>query len=369
MQRPPRRVSERLRSAPRRRGSRAYHRARSRGADPAHGDLHPALPVAGDMAAHDEGWRCAAGIARRGPSRRRPRARPDSTTMRRPDDVRRHAHDRRRTGRRPGDGGLRAVPTRPGPPRSPMIASWTSRPPLMTWSSTVSPGTRSRRRGQERVVLRDEVDLARSPACAGHDRRGRRHGPASHAAAATSQDRQRDPEDVAADAPVRGRGRVHRGSLWRGDRNDRNARLTRADGASHRSRVPTGPTGLRDPSRGLFDTADRHPRTAPTGGAGGFTPGDGAARGRDRRPARGRGEALRGRRRSRRGRSRRPRRRVLLDARPVRFGQDDDPADDRRLRAPDRRPDPAPRRATSRACRRSTATSTRSSRTTPCSRT
>ena len=46
-------------------------------------------------------------------------------------------------------------------------------------------------------------------------------------------------------------------------------------------------------------------------------------------------------------RPRGPRRRVLLDARAVRLGQDDDAADDRRLRAADRGPDPAPRRRTS----------------------
>ena len=44
---------------------------------------------------------------------------------------------------------------------SPITASWTSSPPLMTWRRTVSPGIRSRRRRQERVVLGDEVDLAR----------------------------------------------------------------------------------------------------------------------------------------------------------------------------------------------------------------
>ncbi len=41
------------------------------------------------------------------------------------------------------------------------------------------------------------------------------------------------------------------------------------------------------------------------------------------------------------------RRRVLLDARAVRLGQDHDPADDRRIRAADGGPDPAPRTRTS----------------------
>ena len=43
------------------------------------------------------------------------------------------------------------------------------------------------------------------------------------------------------------------------------------------------------------------------------------------------------------GLPRHPPRRVLLDARAERLRQDDDPADDRRLRAPDRGPDRAPR--------------------------
>ena len=63
-----------------------------------------------------------------------------------------------------------------------------------------------------------------------------------------------------------------------------------------------------------------------------------------------------------------PRGRVLLAARAVGLRQDDDAADDRRLRAADRGPDPARRRA-GRACRRTSATSTRSSRATRCSST
>ncbi len=63
-----------------------------------------------------------------------------------------------------------------------------------------------------------------------------------------------------------------------------------------------------------------------------------------RRPARSGRQALRRRRRGRRRRSRRARRRVLLDARSVGLGQDDDAADDRRLRDADERPRPAPRR-------------------------
>ena len=65
--------------------------------------------------------------------------------------------------------------------------------------------------------------------------------------------------------------------------------------------------------------------------------------GRDRRAPGRRGQALRVGRRRRRRRPRRPRGGVLLDARPVGLGQDDLPADDRRVREPNRGPD-LPRR-------------------------
>jgi hypothetical protein len=70
---------------------------------------------------------------------------------------------------------------------------------------------------------------------------------------------------------------------------------------------------------------------------------------RDDRPDRARGpprrgdEALRGRRGGRLDRPRDRRRRVLLDAGPVRIRQDDDAADDRRVRAADGGSDRAPR--------------------------
>ena len=56
------------------------------------------------------------------------------------------------------------------------------------------------------------------------------------------------------------------------------------------------------------------------------------------------GQALRRRRRRRRDQRRHAERRVLLDARAVRLRQDDDAADDRRVRAADRGQDPARRR-------------------------
>ena len=83
----------------------------------------------------------------------------------------------------------------------------------------------------------------------------------------------------------------------------------------------------------------------------------------------GAAEELRRRRRRRRRRPRDRARRVLHDARPVRLGQDDDAADDRRLRAARRGHDRARRDGRLPRCRRSTATSTPSSRTTRSSRT
>ena len=64
-----------------------------------------------------------------------------------------------------------------------------------------------------------------------------------------------------------------------------------------------------------------------------------------------------------------PRGVVLRAARPVRLRQDDDAADDRRLRGADRGPDRPRRAATSPGCRRTGATSTPSSRATRSSRT
>ena len=64
-----------------------------------------------------------------------------------------------------------------------------------------------------------------------------------------------------------------------------------------------------------------------------------------------------------------PARRVLLDARTVGLRQDDDAADDRRLRAADAPGASRSRARTSRASRRTSATSTRSSSTTRSSRT
>ena len=64
---------------------------------------------------------------------------------------------------------------------------------------------------------------------------------------------------------------------------------------------------------------------------------------RSRRPAGRPAQDLRRGRGRRRRVARDPRRRVLLAPRAVGLRQDHHPADDRRLRAPDRRPDPAPR--------------------------
>ena len=86
-------------------------------------------------------------------------------------------------------------------------------------------------------------------------------------------------------------------------------------------------------------------------------------------PPRRPGEALRRRPGGRRRLARHRRRRVLLAPRAVRLRQDDDAADDRRLRAADRRPDPAPRPRRHDATRPTSARSTWSSRATRCSRT
>ncbi len=78
----------------------------------------------------------------------------------------------------------------------------------MTCSRTVSPGTRSRVGGQELVVLRDEVDLAGSPARTGHDRWGRdgRADLARGRGRGGDKGEQRDREHVTADAPAERRG-------------------------------------------------------------------------------------------------------------------------------------------------------------------
>ena len=51
-------------------------------------------------------------------------------------------------------GTLGGGPGRPGPPASPMISSWVSRPPLTTLSRIVSPGTRSTIAGTNRSSFR-----------------------------------------------------------------------------------------------------------------------------------------------------------------------------------------------------------------------
>ena len=159
-----------------------------------------------------------------------------------------------------------------------------------------------------------------------------------------------------------------------------------------RSATRTGPR-RRNPSPEVARTCESGPLTADRdacivplasirSGRSGGAPGErihvdacGAGeRGRRRRHVgcrtpRRRDEALRRRRRRRRRRPRHARGRVPLDARAVGLGQDDDAADDRRLRAADGRADRAPRRGRHRAGRRSTATSTPCSRTTRCSRT
>ena len=189
---------------------------------------------------------------------------------------------------------------------------------------------------------------------------------------------------------------MHGGSLGRTrDRRARRARARLDTGASahrtvrHRSRGgrgadpsrrPPGGSPTPDPDRGpawrtrarppspRIPASDRPRDPVPAAALEGLTkvfattPGRRVSRASTKRS----GDVAR---RRRRRRSRRPRRRVLLDARPVGLGQDDDAADDRRLRAADRGPDPAPRRGRHAASRRSSATSTRSSRTTRCSRT
>ena len=94
----------------------------------------------------------------------------------------------------------------------------------------------------------------------------------------------------------------------------------------------------------------------------------GPARGPGRRD-RQRHQAVRGRRRRRRDEPVGGQRGVLLVPRAVGLRQDDDPADDRGLRAADRRARSTSPASPSRACRRTAATSTPCSSTTRCSRT
>ena len=223
----------------------------------------------------------------------------------------------------------------------------------MTCSRTVSPGTRSSACGQERVVLGDEVDLARGagvPATIG--------GVAGAGAGLAGGERPSRQRRRAARRGRSGRGTAGgtghaRESTARADRHARTApaltRYERRAGIVRATRHPLDPpsrpprirgTAWRIPTDHAAPTHDRSRRAAV---AAVRLEGVASVRRRRRRTARRRSAygdvvAVAG------DRPRRPRRRVLLDARAVRVGQDDDAADDRRLRAADRRPDPAPRR-------------------------
>ena len=170
--------SSRLTTRSRARGAglRAYHpssaavpeRQPARRDDPADGDLHPARPVTGDVTADGPRRRAGRGVGR---DRPRPGRRAGPTP--------------RRSGSPATSGGTLTTGVGPGgalavaasatshaswTDASPMTASWTSRPPLMTWRRTVSPGDEVERVGQERVVLGDDVDLARRSGRAWRDR-------------------------------------------------------------------------------------------------------------------------------------------------------------------------------------------------------
>ena len=100
-------------------------------------DLHPARPVARDVAADDRAASSRVGTVQRTSTRS-----PDRTTTRRPS----RPGGTLTSGVGPGGAptvAASATSQASWTAASPMTTSWTSRPPLMTWSRTVSPGTRS----------------------------------------------------------------------------------------------------------------------------------------------------------------------------------------------------------------------------------
>src|SRR6185369_17636 len=135
---------------------------------PAHRDLHPAFPVTGDVAADQPGS-----------GRRDGGDRPDEVDAfaRLHDDpealnTRRDADDRRRSGWSTDGRGFRDLPR--------VLGGGIADDRLMNLEATVDDveedglaGRQVKGSRQERVVLGDQVDLARGTGGAGHDRRRR----------------------------------------------------------------------------------------------------------------------------------------------------------------------------------------------------
>ena len=111
------------------------------GPDEPHRHDHPLLPVARDVAADEPAARRGAGVGRDRPG--------DVDALPGPDDDADAVEARAAAGRTASGPAAR----RPSPAsaashaswasRLPNTASWLSRPPLITWSTTVSPGARS----------------------------------------------------------------------------------------------------------------------------------------------------------------------------------------------------------------------------------
>ena len=263
-------------------------------------------------------------------------------------------------------------------------------------------GDRALRRRRARPARLGQVDRRRAPARGRHRSRGadgRRARPAASAArsAATRSRvrprspcsrRSREPEFLDRAARLGEMLRTRLDALAAA--HPRSARCA-GSGRCSRSSSRSGPgsregdrrRGVRArPAPALVRAVrERHPAPAPAddrrrGARRGPRPARGVARGSslgdrtaDRHPHARPSQALRRCRGGRRSRPGRRTRRVLHAARPVGVGQDDDAADDRRVRAAGRGHGRARRPATSPGCRRSTATSTPCSRTTRCSRT
>ena len=277
---------------------------------------------------------------------------PDVTTIRNPSTLRRDADDRRGAGRGAVRRGLGGLPGRPASAGSPMTASWITRPPLMTWSRTVSPGHQVQDVGQVRVVLRDQVDLARGgprrPATIGGVAgRGRRLAARPAASPrATMAATHRAGVGSGASGGVDGAATEHGRPLRRLDTASRARRSVRrpetATTSASRDRPPPrsclahpDPT-IQRPCRRRAGRVRRPVRPCRRSMRRRFgrTTRQGRAWRRPSRSTSGPASVVSG---GRRHRPRDLRRRVLLDARPVRLGQDDDPAHDRRLRAADQR--------------------------------
>ena len=222
-----------------RRGARAYHRARSRGAaTPACTGIDiPCVPVDRGCGIPYAQW---PGMWQPTTRRRRPRRR-DGTVQTHVHALAR-AHDDARA-RRPRAARSRAASARAGADgrglgRLPgVLDRRVADDRLVGLEATVDDVEQDRlagheveRGGQERVVLRDQVDLARR-------RRACRARSAASPARAPPRSRDGERRRPRAGATarcgeaVRTAGPVHRGSLWRGDRNDPDRRLTPSQAA------------------------------------------------------------------------------------------------------------------------------------------